>query len=91
MSNNSHYILERFPDQRDVLALLIATDPDFLALSEEYDACIQAKCYWARSAKPEAEARVHEYRILVEELEEEIVEVLAPLIPHGHKSAFGTK
>ena len=77
----THYILERFPDSRDVLTLLLATDPNFLTMCEEYDACIQAKGYWARSNKPEAEARVHEYNTLVEELEKEIVEALTPLLP----------
>jgi hypothetical protein len=52
-------------------------DPEFLAVCEDYDACIEALRYWDRSNEPEAETRVTEYHALVEELEKEIVEAVA--------------
>ena len=54
----------------------MAEDPEFLALCEDYDACIEALQYYAKSKEPEAETRVNEYRTLVQELEEEIIQFL---------------
>jgi hypothetical protein len=56
-------------------------DPEFLALCEDDDACVNALHYWAESKEPEAENRVHEYRNLVRELEAEVVEALTTLKP----------
>jgi hypothetical protein len=55
----------------------MAIDTEFLALSEDYDTCVNALRYWIGSKEPEAKTRVNEYRILVRELEEEITQVLA--------------
>ena len=71
-----HDIRERFPDKRDSIDRLMAEDPEFLALCEEYDACVNALQYWAKSKEPEAEIRVNEYRNLIQELEEELNTVL---------------
>jgi hypothetical protein len=52
----------------------MAEDPEFLALCEDYDACVNALRYWTRSKEPEAKTRVNEYRALVRDLEEEITQ-----------------
>jgi hypothetical protein len=59
----------------------MAEDPEFLALCEDYDACVDALWYWANSKEPEAKTRVREYRTLVRDLEEEIIQVLVAIEP----------
>ena len=59
----------------------MAEDPEFLALCEDYDACVNALRYWAKSEAPEAKTRVNEYRALVRALEEEVTQFLAALEP----------
>ncbi len=73
----THHIQERFPDQKHRIDLLMAQDPEFLALSEDYDTCVNALRYWAQSNAPESENRVIEYHTLIKELEEEIFQLLA--------------
>ena len=77
MDERNHRILERFPEKSHALALLMAEDPEFLAVCEDYDACVEALRYWTQSKKPEAGTRVDEYRTLVQELEAEIIQVVA--------------
>ena len=72
----ARHIRERFPDKKHSLDRLLAEDPEFLVLCEDYDVCVDALRYWAKSKEPEAEVRVNEYRILARELEEEVVEAL---------------
>ncbi|MBW2657311.1 MAG: hypothetical protein JRC59_06365 [Deltaproteobacteria bacterium] len=50
-------------------------------MCEDYDACVNALRYWAKSEAPEAKTRVNEYRALVRELEEEVTQFLAALEP----------
>jgi hypothetical protein len=76
MNDKARHIREQFPDKKHSLDLLMAEDPEFLALCEDYDACVNALRYWAESKDPEAETRVNEYRALVRDLEEEIDQVL---------------
>jgi hypothetical protein len=76
MNDKAHHIRERFPDKSHIIDLIILEDPEFLALCEDYDACVDALRYWTLSKEPEAETRVNEYRTLIEELEEEITQVL---------------
>jgi hypothetical protein len=57
----------------------MAEDPEFPDLCEDYDACVNALRYWAKSKEPEANTRVNEYHILVRELEEEIAQALEAL------------
>jgi hypothetical protein len=76
MDEKNHPILERFPEKSHDLALLIAEDPEFRAVCEDYDACINALRYWSECKEPEAEIRVSEYRTLIEELEKEVAEAL---------------
>ena len=77
MNEKNHCILKRFPEKSHTLALLMAEDPEFLAVCEDYDACIEALRYWAQSNEPEAASRINEYRTLVQELEAEIIQVVA--------------
>ena len=71
------HIRKRFPDQSETIALLMTKDPDFRAICEDYRDCIHALRHWDQSKEPEAETRVNEYRTLIGELEDEIVEALA--------------
>ena len=75
------HIQERFPDRKQSIEQLMAEDPEFLALCEDYDVCINALQYWARSRDPEAEIRTNEYRTIARQLEEEVIESLAALEP----------
>ena len=44
----------------------MAEDPEFLALCEDYDVCVNALRYWTKSKEPEAEIRVNEYRTIAQ-------------------------
>jgi len=76
-----HHIQERFPDKKHSIERLMAEDPEFLTLCEDYDVCVNALQYWAKSREPEAEIRVSEYRTIARQLEEEVVEALIALKP----------
>ena len=76
MTAKTHEILKRFPEKSGSLALLIAEDPEFRAVCEDYDACAEALRYWAGSDEPEAPTRINEYNTLARELEEEILEIV---------------
>jgi hypothetical protein len=79
MNDKTHHIRKRFPDENDTIDLLMAHDPEFRAICEDYDACVNALRYWAESKEPEAEIRVKEYRSLIEDLEEEVTQAFAAL------------
>lgn len=81
MNDKAHHIRKRFPDKTHTIDLLMAQDPEFRAICEDYDACINALRYWIKSKEPEAEIRVKEYRALVRELQEEITQALVALKP----------
>ena len=83
MNDKTRHIRERFPDKSHIIDLLMAEDSEFLTLCEDYDVCVYALRYWAKSKAPEAETRVNEYRTLVRELEEEITQALAAVEPGG--------
>ena len=76
MSDNTRHIRERFPEKSHIIELLTDKDPEFLTLCEDYDACVDALAYWTNSKAPEAKIRVEEYRVIIEELEEEIAQIL---------------
>jgi len=76
MNDKLRHIRERLKDKNHIMDLLMAEDPEFLTLCEDFDACVNALKYWANSKAPEAEVRVHEYRTLIKELEEEITLML---------------
>ncbi len=81
VNDKTRHIRERFPYKKQSIDLLMAEDPEFLSLCEDYDACVDALRYWARSEKPEADTRVKEYHTLVRELQEEIAQALKALEP----------
>ena len=81
MNDKARHIRELFPDKKHAIDLLTAEDPEFLTLCEDHDACVKALRYWAKSKEPEAETRVDEYRALVRELQEEIVQALIAVEP----------
>lgn len=71
------YIRKEFPDQKHHIDDLLAKDPEFFSLCEDFDACVNALRYWMRSQEPEAKTRADEYRALVRELKEEIAQSLS--------------
>jgi hypothetical protein len=75
----ARHIRRQFPDQKHRIDLLLAEDPEFFSLCEDYDACVNALQFWVNSEAPEAETRVDEYRALVRELQEEITQALEAL------------
>jgi hypothetical protein len=81
VNDKASHIKERFPDKKHSIDRLMAKDPEFFALCEDYDTCVNALQYWANSKDPEAEIRVNEYRVIARELEEEVVEALIALKP----------
>lgn len=76
MNEENANILKRFPEKIHTLTVLMAENPEFLAVCEDYEACVEALRYWAQSNEPEAEARTQEYRALVQELEAEIIQAV---------------
>jgi hypothetical protein len=81
MNDKTYHIVERFPDRSHDISLLVAGNPEFLALCEDYDVCINALRYWEKSEEPEAESRFVEYSTLAQELEKEVAEALMELKP----------
>jgi uncharacterized protein YdcH (DUF465 family) len=76
MDEKMYHLRKSFPDECETIAFLMAEDPEFRTICEDYNDCVQVCDYWNRSKAPEAETRVHEYRNLIKELENEIVEFL---------------
>lgn len=76
VNDKAQFIRERFPNNNDTIDCLLAEDPEFLDLCEDYEACVNALRYWSDSCAPEAETRVDEYSTLVRELEEEITRII---------------
>ena len=81
MNDKARYLRERFPGKKNAIDLLMVEDSEFFELCEDHDDCVKALRYWACSAEPEAETRVNEYRTLVRELRQEIIQALATLKP----------
>ncbi|CAB1065887.1 hypothetical protein D1BOALGB6SA_10686 [Olavius sp. associated proteobacterium Delta 1] len=79
MNDKAYHVREQFSDQKHIIDLLMAEDPEFFGLCEDYDACVNALRHWTSSQEPEAETRVNEYRVLVQELQEEITQALTRL------------
>ena len=82
MNDESYHIKKRFPEKSDTIALLLVADPKFREICIDYDTCVKALHYWTHSKEREASARIDEYRILVQELEVEIAEVLEAANPY---------
>ena len=81
VNDKACHMRERFKDKNHVIDLLMTEDPEFLTLCEDFDACVKALNYWAESKAPEAEARVNEYRTIIDELEVEINQALESVTP----------
>ena len=79
MNDLGHHIRERFPDQKISIDRLMAKDPEFISLCDDYDACINALQYWDQSKEPEAQAMIDEFSNIARELEEEVIEALIAL------------
>lgn len=71
----------RFPNDNHTIDLLMAQDPEFPTLCEDYEVCVDALQYWDKSKEPEAETRVAEYRALIHDLEDEIHQAFAATKP----------
>lgn len=76
MNDKTRYIRERLPDKEHIIDLLMAEDPEFIDLCEDYEACVNALRHWVNSKEPEAKTRVDEYRNLTRELQAEIARAL---------------
>ena len=76
MTDTGYHIRERFPEKVSDLSTLMAEDPAFFDLCEDYDVCMDALQYWTQSEVPEARDRVDEYRHIARELENEIARAL---------------
>jgi hypothetical protein len=74
-------IRKRFPDKVESIATALAVNINFRTICEDYRDCMHAFKYWSQSEKPEAAARVSEYRTLIVELEKEIADALAEIRP----------
>lgn len=53
-------------------------DSEFYQLCQDYEDCVNASQYWSASNEPVSKARLDEYRALVSELEEEILQAMKP-------------
>jgi uncharacterized protein YdcH (DUF465 family) len=83
VKDQAHHILKRFPADNHTIDILLTEDPEFSALCEEYNACVDALQYWVKSNKREAETRVTEYRTLIQELEDEIHQAFTAMKAQG--------
>jgi hypothetical protein len=72
---------DRLPNKKHSIDQLMVEDPEFFALCEDNDTCVNALQYWINSKEPEEEIRVQEYHTLIRELQEEITQALAALEP----------
>lgn len=79
MTDIAHHIKEKFPGDEPAINRLVAQDPEFCTICEDYDACITALQYWIDSNAPEASIRMDEYRNLIEGLETEAAQAIAAL------------
>ena len=81
MNDKARHIRDTFPNKKHTIDLLMAEDSEFLALCEDHDACVDALRYWTQSKESEADTRVNEYRDLIRELGEEILQALEDVEP----------
>ena len=69
-------ILRRFPDHKEDLRQMHRTSESFQSICHNYQKCSEALDYWAKSSRSEAPDRHREYKMLLEELELEIINSL---------------
>jgi len=70
------FVFERFPDRKETVKALYRESETFQSLCEDYRQCAVALRYWSRSSEEHAPARREEYRMLLQELEEELTKIL---------------
>ena len=78
MNDKTLHVLKRFSGQKNTLVRLMIEDSEFYQLCQDYEDCVNALRYWTSSRTTEAKARIEEYRALVRELEEEILQTMKP-------------
>ena len=76
MKDNLLYIREKFSNKINAIKLIMAEDPEFVSLCEDHDDSVNALRHWVASKEPEAGIMASEYRVLIEELREEIIQFL---------------
>ena len=69
-------ILQRFPDHKNVLRQMSRESESFRSICHNYQKCSEALDYWAKSSQSGAPDRHREYKMLLEELELEIINSL---------------
>ena len=79
MNDKTLHVLNRFSSQKDTLVRLMIDDSEFYQLCQDYEDCVNALQYWSTSKEPVSKARIDEYRTLVRELEEEILQAMKPV------------
>ena len=69
-------VQKRFPDHKDALRQKYRTDKSFRSLCKNYQKCAKALDHWAKSKDKDAPVREKEYKVLLHELELEILKNL---------------
>ena len=77
-------VVERFPENREILRRLFESNQSFQNLCDEYEVCLRAMRYWRESSFPEAYEFRNEFSSLLRELEEEILEHVGKEKPDRH-------
>jgi len=67
------FILKRFPEHSEKIQCLFEENHSFRSLCEDCRVCAKALKYWNDSTSEKAPARMEEYRVLLQELEEEVL------------------
>ena len=66
-------VLSKFPKHQEKIKRLFKRNETFQTLCEDYRQCFEALKYWKQSASEEAPDRREEYRMLLQDLAEEIL------------------
>jgi hypothetical protein len=69
-------LVSRFPERAASIRELDAEDAVFRAICEDYGEALRALEHWSRSHQACARQRVDEYRMIVQELEAEVIAAL---------------
>ncbi len=67
-------VLSEFPDHNQTIKRLFRENETFQTLCEDYRKCSQALKYWNQSASEKAPDRRKEYRMLLQDLAQEILQ-----------------
>ena len=69
-------LLRRLPNHKETLRQMYHSSESFQSICHNYQKCSEALDYWAKSSRSEAPDRHREYKMLLEELELEIINSL---------------